>query len=500
MKIQTAYPDTSDDHRFRLLSIREGCCSKFIQVYTDAGAPASPFTGTIGSFGGEINIEPTSYTVITNGTVPDPIEYTISEFVDNDGSGTLNAADYEILGWLAAIEGTVVFRPGVDADPATVWDQGTFGLANASGDTATVFIDSTTGIETGGIDPGDEYRVVAPISIFSATLQMKPREEADLIVADPCNVFPVTLGPSWDGISLQQILDTEYGPGTLDVTTDYEGAQCGDAQTPYWLDDAVDGWIIREVADFAPSNVLGWYAETLGGPPLIDGVDDGVIFDGSGSEGETAFVGLPGPTRFGLYLNPNGRDDGTNAPEPEIFFTNRTYNDIGPDGSGAIHAPDGGDPQALIFNITDLRDGVPTYVVAWEDIDSGSELRDTYAPGYTDNDFNDLVVEIQASSPVDIHDDDTSDEPRIATGVSLRVGPNPFRPSTRVSFSVPARQHGRVAVYDVRGRQVDVLFDGIGTGAERALSWAPTDVASGIYFVRLETDSRVVTEKVTLLE
>ena len=143
---------------------------------------------------------------------------------------------------------------------------------------------------------------------------------------------------------------------------------------------------------------------------------------------------------------------------------------------------------------------MPTYVVAWEDIDSGSELRDTYAPGYTDNDFNDLVVEIQASSPVDIHDDDTSDEPRIATGVSLRVGPNPFRPSTQVSFSVPARQHGRVAVYDVRGRQVDVLFDGIGTGAERALSWAPTNVASGIYFVRLETDSRVVTEKVTLLE
>ena len=69
----------------------------------------------------------------------------------------------------------------------------------------------------------------------------------------PCATFDLVTAPSWDGISLQQILDTEYGPGTLDVTTDYEGAQCGDAQTPYWLDDAVDGWIIREVADFAPS-------------------------------------------------------------------------------------------------------------------------------------------------------------------------------------------------------------------------------------------------------
>ena len=68
--------------------------------------------------------------------------------------------------------------------------------------------------------------------------------------------------------------------------------------------------------------------------------------------------------------------------------------------TGAIHAPTGGDPQALIFNITHLRNGVPTYVIAWEDIDSGSPLRDTYAPGFTDNDYNDLVVEIRANSPV----------------------------------------------------------------------------------------------------
>ena len=224
---------------------------------------------------------------------------------------------------------------------------------------------------------------------------------ADLVgYAESFQPLPITFGTSWDGVSLQEILDAEYGAGTIDVETDFEGAQAGDALIPYWLDDTVDGWMIREVADFARDNVLGWYAETLAGPPAIDGVDDGVIFDGSGSEGETAFVGLAEPTRFGLYLNPNGSGDGTNAPEPEIFFTNRAYNDEGPDGTGAIHPPEGGDPQALIFNITHLRNGVPTYVVAWEDIDSGSELRDTYAPGYTDNDYNDLVVEIQASSPV----------------------------------------------------------------------------------------------------
>lgn len=164
--------------------------------FFDPGAPAFllgqeiEVSGTVGSFGGEINISgPFTYTVIGNSTVPAPIEYTISEFVDNDGSGTLTAADYEILGWLAAIEGTVVFRPGVDADPSLAWDQGTFGLANATGDTATVFIDRTTGITTGAIDAGDEYRIIGPVSIFNANLQVKPRFQTDLI-ENPGNPFP----------------------------------------------------------------------------------------------------------------------------------------------------------------------------------------------------------------------------------------------------------------------------------------------------------------------
>ena len=73
-------------------------------------------------------------------------------------------------------------------------------------------------------------------------------------------------------------------------------------------------------------------------------------------------------------------------------------------GSGAIHPPFDGDVQCLIFNITHLRGGVPTYVVAWEDNDSGSPLSDSWSPTTTDNDFNDLVVEISAFSPVKVED------------------------------------------------------------------------------------------------
>ena len=41
-----------------------------------------------------------------------------------------------------------------------------------------------------------------------------------------------------------------------------------------------------------------------------------------------------------------------------------------------MHAPFDGDVQALIFNVSALR-GYPSYIVAWEDNDSGSPLSDT---------------------------------------------------------------------------------------------------------------------------
>ena len=214
--------------------------------------------------------------------------------------------------------------------------------------------------------------------------------------------FPVTFGTSWDGVPLQQVLDTHYGAGVINVATDYEGYGPGDADPSYWEDIAVDGLIIREIAGFSPRNTLGWYAETLGGAPVIDGFDDGIVFSGPPGAGATATVVFPGGlTRFGFWLNPNGdQAGGAHAPEPELFFTNRFYNDLGPAGGGGTNAPLDGDVQCLVFNISHLRGGVPTYILAWEDLDYGAPISPSYDWATTDNDYNDLVIEIQAISPV----------------------------------------------------------------------------------------------------
>ncbi len=221
--------------------------------------------------------------------------------------------------------------------------------------------------------------------------------------AAPALAFEVVFGTSWDAIPLQTILDAEYGVGAIDATTGYEGYLPGDAVIPYWEDQFVDGILVREIAGYANKNILGWYVETLGStPPSIDGIDDGVIFDGPMGPGATATLSFSTVTRFGLYLDPNGIQSGVNTPQGEFLFTNRFYNDIGEDGTITHHGPYDGDPQALIYNITHLRQGIPTFVIAWEDLDYGSMISPTWVDGMTDNDFNDLVIEISASSPVPV--------------------------------------------------------------------------------------------------
>lgn len=215
----------------------------------------------------------------------------------------------------------------------------------------------------------------------------------------PAASYEVVMTDGWSHVSLQDVLDAEYGAGVVDAQA-YFGSGPADPDVPYWFDSSIGGLLFREIAGFAGSNTMGWYVED-GSIPTLESLQDKVIFIGGNGIGDQVTIHLPGQVQFGLWLDPNGVYDSHNAPQGELFFTNRFYNDIGPDGSGTtFHGPYDGDPQALIYNLTPLNRGVPTFVVAWEDLDYGGEVTLSYDPLGTDNDFTDLVVEIQAFSPV----------------------------------------------------------------------------------------------------
>ena len=224
-----------------------------------------------------------------------------------------------------------------------------------------------------------------------------------MLAAPASAQVPVSFGTSWDGTTheLQNIVDGLYGPGKIDVHADYMGAHVGDQDPWFWVDSRFSALLITEVAGNADRNTLGWYSETGVNHPspqptlYNDSIHDGVVFNGPAGVGASAIIIFPHPmTKFGFYLNPNGAGHVINAPEPEKFWTNRFYNDVGPDGSGALHPPTDGDVQALVFDISKVTGRENTWLVCFEDLDSGANPAPCCSP--TDNDYNDMVFEVTA--------------------------------------------------------------------------------------------------------
>jgi len=82
--------------------------------------------------------------------------------------------------------------------------------------------------------------------------------------------------------------------------------------------------------------------------------------------------------------------------------------------------------------------------------------------------------------------------------------PNPFNPSTTISFSLSAPEHVSLAVYDITGRKVRTLVSGPMSAGAHSVVWNGRDstgnaVASGPYFSRLSINSRVETRKMLLM-
>jgi len=83
--------------------------------------------------------------------------------------------------------------------------------------------------------------------------------------------------------------------------------------------------------------------------------------------------------------------------------------------------------------------------------------------------------------------------------------PNPFNPRTEIKFSLPKAGAATLKIYNVEGRLVRTLLSGRQEAGVHTVVWAGDDdrggrVASGLYFYRLTTDTRVLTRKMTLLK
>jgi hypothetical protein len=77
--------------------------------------------------------------------------------------------------------------------------------------------------------------------------------------------------------------------------------------------------------------------------------------------------------------------------------------------------------------------------------------------------------------------------------------PNPFNSITTISYSLPAREHVKLTIHDVSGREVGMLMDGVQKAGEYAVPWNAAGFPSGVYFCRLSADNERRVTKLALI-
>ena len=125
---------------------------------------------------------------------------------------------------------------------------------------------------------------------------------------------------------------------------------------------------------------------------------------------------------------------------------------------------------------------------------NGGSLEISLAPGsfriFTNNDFSSLVTSNESEESL----------AEKASFALLPNYPNPFNPTTQISFSLARPGTASLRVYDLLGREVATLVDRSLTAGNHSIEFRATGLSSGIYFVRLTQGSNTQTQTIILVK
>jgi uncharacterized protein (TIGR02145 family) len=82
----------------------------------------------------------------------------------------------------------------------------------------------------------------------------------------------------------------------------------------------------------------------------------------------------------------------------------------------------------------------------------------------------------------------------------LQNFPNPFNPSTTISFTLPERTNVVMTIYNDLGEKVAVLFNGEKEAGTHSVEWNAGKFVSGVYYYELKTETFTSVKKLILMK
>jgi hypothetical protein len=118
---------------------------------------------------------------------------------------------------------------------------------------------------------------------------------------------------------------------------------------------------------------------------------------------------------------------------------------------------------------------------------------------YSSGTSNTVTAEVEVT-------DLDADDPVIPNVTALNGNyPNPFNPVTNISFSISEAADVTIEIYNIRGEKVKTLVDGLMEPSNYSYTWNGTDdsnnnVASGVYFYKMQAGDYAATKKMVLMK
>jgi photosystem II stability/assembly factor-like uncharacterized protein len=138
-------------------------------------------------------------------------------------------------------------------------------------------------------------------------------------------------------------------------------------------------------------------------------------------------------------------------------------------------------------------------------VSGGGNSNQTKHYSYTDNnptggsEFNYRLKQIDNDGQ--FHYSDTITVKIVPQNISLSPNyPNPFNPTTTIRYSLSNRSRVSMEVFDAAGRLIKILADGVENAGNYEVKFNGENLASGIYFYRLVTNTSSITNKMLLLK
>ena len=78
--------------------------------------------------------------------------------------------------------------------------------------------------------------------------------------------------------------------------------------------------------------------------------------------------------------------------------------------------------------------------------------------------------------------------------------PNPFNPTTTISYTLPEDGKVQIKVFDVLGREVATLMNGFEGKGRHSIVWDGSNAASGIYFYSITYKGQTINKKMLLIK